>query len=166
MAGLADAVRRLFPAFLACFLVLFDFLPAGQPLFAERAPLLGLMAVYYWSLYRPELLPQWLTFGLGLLSDALSGGPLGAMALVFLGVRTVCIDQRKMLLQGSFAASWLGFAAVAASALALLWLLVALVFGALIDPRPALWQLAVSVALYPSFVWLLNRFERLLPQPA
>jgi hypothetical protein len=71
-----------------------------------------------------------------------------------------------MLLHGSFAAGWLGFAVVATGAILLLWVVVVLVYGALIDPRPALWQLAASFALYPLFVWILNRFERLLPQPA
>jgi rod shape-determining protein MreD len=35
-----------------------------------------IMAIYYWSIYRPTLLPPWLVFTMGILFDFLGGLPV------------------------------------------------------------------------------------------
>ena len=74
-----------------------------------KAPLL-LMAIYYWSVYRPTLLPPWLVFVAGFLFDLLTGMPyLGLNAVLFLLCRIVVIDQRRYLTGQNFPIIWLGF---------------------------------------------------------
>ena len=62
------------------------------PGYAEIAPVLALMAVYHWAIYRPNLMPLWSIFVLGVLQDLLSGVPLGLYILVFLTVYGVVLS--------------------------------------------------------------------------
>ena len=82
-------VRRLVPLGAAIGLVLSAHIPTHLPGFSTITPLLGLTAVYHWSLHRPDIFPSIAAFGLGLLTDALSGAPFGINALIFLAVHGV-----------------------------------------------------------------------------
>ncbi len=81
-----------------------------------------LMAVYYWSIYRPGLIPPWLAFGSGLLLDLLSGAPLGLNAALFVLCRMAVVDQRRFLFGQGFAMIWLGFACLHTVFVLLQWL--------------------------------------------
>ena len=65
-------------------LMLVNALPTRLPGFAPVVPLLPLIGVYYWSIYRPDLMPPALAFGLGILNDVIAGIPLGVSSLVYL----------------------------------------------------------------------------------
>ncbi len=74
--------RGIVPGFVAVGLLLFSVLPLGLPYFGDVRPLLILIAVFYWSIFWPELMPAILVFAIGLGFDLLAGGPPGIMALV------------------------------------------------------------------------------------
>lgn len=72
---------RPLPAISVFLLVLLAILPWGGPAWFEPAlALLSLGAIYFWSLRRPRLMPALVVFGLGLLLDVLTHGPLGVWA--------------------------------------------------------------------------------------
>ena len=50
-------MRSLTPFVLTLVLVVLGQVPLHIPGFAEVAPILPLMAVYHWAIYRPDLLP-------------------------------------------------------------------------------------------------------------
>lgn len=154
----------LAPGALGLLLVLIACLPLGLPHLSIVAPMLPLMAVYYWSIYRPELMPAPVVFVIGLVQDALTGAPMGAGALVLVLVQGVCVSQRRILVGSSFGVGWLGFAMVAAGAAGLGWLVAALFYLSLVNPIPALVQLGLSVLLYPPVAWVMLRAERLMPR--
>lgn len=52
----------------------------GYPLL----PALFLTAVYYWIIFRPEALPVWVLFGIGLFYDSLMGYDLGLSSLLLM----------------------------------------------------------------------------------
>ena len=81
---LALAGRMLVPySFLAALFIL-GVVSVPYPLSAFfKAPFL-LMAIYYWSIYRPTLLPPLLVFFAGLALDFLTGMPPGLSAVLFL----------------------------------------------------------------------------------
>ena len=73
-----DLVARMFtPSLIAVALVIVSVLPLHIPSYSPVIPSLALMAVYYWVLHRPDLLPAIAVFLVGILHDILTGGPLG-----------------------------------------------------------------------------------------
>lgn len=158
---------RLVPGGVSVLAVLMNFVPIGLPLGlggqTAPLPLFGLMAVYHFSLYHPALMPRWAMLAIGLLHDAISGQPVGLMALTLLVVREFCVSQRQLLLSGSFAQVWLGFAAICALTAILGWVVFVFFQGALAVDWAALIQIAVTVAAFPVGVWVFSRAERAIP---
>lgn len=70
-----------------------------------------LMAIYYWSIHRPSLIPVWFCFACGLVID-LGGGVVGVNALMFVLFRWLILRQRRFLMGQPFLSLVLGFAIV------------------------------------------------------
>jgi len=155
-------VNRLGPVLTVVACVMAAVVPAHLPAFTAATPFFALMAVYYWTLYRPELLPFWAVFALGLLADILEGGPLGISSLVLLLAYALVLSQREYLAMRGFTVVWLGFLAVAAAAAVLQWGVVCLFYGMLFDVRAFLFQGVLTVAVYPVVSYLLTRIQRTL----
>jgi rod shape-determining protein MreD len=151
--------RQLTPFALTMALVIVSVLPTHVPGLARVAPMLALMAVYYWAIYRPDLLPAYAVFALGLLQDSLSGTPMGVQAVVFLTVYGVLLTQRRFFAGKSFVIVWLGFAVVAAGAAAETWILVSAFHVTLMEPTAVLYQYAVTAGAFPLLAWLLIRWH-------
>ncbi len=152
--------RSLFPFALALILVMAGMVPLRLPELSPIVPLLGLVAVYYWSIYRPDLMPGWAVFLLGLIQDLLSGGPIGVYALVFLLMSTAVGAQRRFLGTGSFAFVWAIFLPVAGVAFFLMWALYCLNLDMLIDARSVTFQYLTTIAVYPCLAWLFAQAQR------
>ena len=154
-------VNRLAPALTAALCVIASMVPAHLPGFAATTPLFTLMAVYFWTLHRPELLPFAAVFAAGLLLDLLGGAPLGISSLILLLAHALVLSQREHLLMRRFTVVWGGFLVVAAAAVALQWGVVGLFYGMVLDVRAFLFQGVVTVAMYPVVSYLLARVERM-----
>ncbi len=152
--------RRLTPFALTLVLVVVGAVPLHIPGFARVAPLLPLMAVYHWDIYRPRLLPAFAVFLIGLLQDTVSGTPIGVNALVFVGVYGVVLSQRRFFAGKSFAVVWLGFAVIAAGAALLSWILVSALNAALVAPRAVVFQYLVTLGVFPLLAWVFLRWQR------
>ncbi|MEG3618770.1 rod shape-determining protein MreD [Magnetovibrio sp. PR-2] len=153
-------VRGITPFVLTLMLVVLGQVPLHVPGFAEVAPLLPLMAVYHWAIYRPDLLPAIAVFFAGLLQDALSGMPFGVNTAVFVIMHMVVIGQSTFFVGKSFLIVWLGFGMVAAAATILTWLLTALFFSAFTTPDAAFAQYVITVGLFPILAWLQARWQQ------
>jgi len=153
-------VRSATPFVLTLVFVVLAQVPLHIPGFAEVAPVLPLMAVYHWAIYRPDLLPAVAVFFAGLLHDALSGMPFGVNAAVFVLVHMAVMSQQTFLQGRSFPVIWLGFALVAAGAVVLTWLLNALFFAVITSVEAAFVQYVVTVGAFPILAWLLVRWQR------
>ena len=149
----------LTPTILTLLLVVVSAVPLGLPYFASISPLMAMMSVYYWSIYRADLMPAPAVFLIGLAQDLVSGGPLGLMALVLLLVHGLCVSQRRVFLSKPFLVGWWGFMFVAAGAVTIAWVLACLYYLSWFDPRPVAAQLVLTVALYPPLTWLFSRTE-------
>ena len=160
------AVRGLTPFIITLSLAMLTVVPLRIPDFAPVTPALTLIAVFYWSIYRPDLLPMAAVFGIGLFQDALAGTPLGLTALVLITVQYVLISQRRFFHGKTFLVEWWGFMLVAPGAAFAGWLLASLYFGVLVAPRPLGFQLLLSVALYPCLAWLFARAQHYLLRSA
>jgi len=162
-----DRARRLLfvagPSAFAILLVVLASLPWGLPHFTLLCPMVGLVAVYYWTVHRPDLMPAGGAFAIGLAADLVSGAPLGLDAFVLTLAHAVTRANRRALMGESFRLVWLGFFAVAAGAGFVYWLAASLFWTTLLPPRALVAQLAVTVAVYPLAAQLFALAQRRLP---
>lgn len=161
-----DAIaRHLAPFALAFLLVLVGAVPVRLPHVAEIGPNFALLAVYYWAVHRPTVLPAVAVFVLGLLSDLLGVAPLGVGTAVLLGVYAITVSQRRFIVGQSFMGVWTVFMVFCAGAFALSWALSSLLAGTMIDARPAVFAAVLNVAIYPAMGYVFAHAQRsLLPQ--
>jgi rod shape-determining protein MreD len=153
-------VNRFMPTLTTLVCVFVSVIPVHLPGFAVVTPAFPLMAVYHWSMYRPELLPFVAVFAAGLLLDLLTGAPLGVSSLVLLMTRVLVLTQRQHFVGRGFVLVWAGFVAVVSAAVAFEWAVVNLVYGMLLDIRPFLFQGVLTIATYPVISYLLVRVQR------
>ncbi len=151
--------RNMTPFGLTLIMVIVSMVPMHVPEYARVVPLLSLMAIYHWAVFRPELLPAFAVFVIGLLQDILSGTPVGVHALVFLIVYGLILSQRRFLAGKSFAVVWLGFSLVASGAAVLSWILVSAYNVVLVDPRPVFFQYLMTLGTFPLLGWFLLRWQ-------
>ena len=151
--------RNMTPFGLTLIMVIVSMVPMHVPEYARVVPLLSLMAIYHWAVFRPELLPAFAVFVIGLLQDILSGTPIGVHALVFLIVYGLVLSQRRFLAGKSFAVVWLGFSLVASGAAVLSWILVSAYNVVLVDPRPVFFQYLMTLGTFPLLGWFLLRWQ-------
>lgn len=152
--------RASAPLVLTLVVVIVKVVPLRLPAYAVIAPDLVLMAVFYWTVHRPDLLRPWGAFVVGLLDDILTGTPLGVSSLVLLLVHWTIITQHRLFRALSFALLWLGFAVIAAGAKALIVALALIVGHGLIDPPVIFAQYAFTIAVYPLLSLIMGRAQR------
>jgi len=154
------SAREATPALLTMALIVLDVVPLRLPQFATIVPSFALMSVYFWTLYRADLMPAPAVFGLGVFQDILSGGPLGVGAFVLLAAHGAVLTQRRTLMRRSFAIGWFGFIGVALAAFALNWIVMAALNLTLFDPLAASMQYVMTAALYPAVAGLFVALQR------
>jgi rod shape-determining protein MreD len=147
----------LAPIAIAFVCTLIGVLPASVPSLAAIGPALTLMAVYYWSIFAPSLLPPPAVFVVGLMQDVLGGGPIGLNALMLLAVHGLLVNQRRVFIARAFPIAWAGFVLVAFGAAALAWAIASAYYTVALDPRAFAVQAGLSIALYPVASWLFSR---------
>lgn len=152
-------VRHLVPVGVTILMLLLTAIPTRLPGFAGIAPMLPLMGVYYWAIYRPDLLPAWAAFLVGLLYDVIAGTPLGVNALVLLLVQGTAASNRKFFLGKSFMVAWWAFGLLAAGAIGMAWLLVSILMATAIDPSPLMIEYLMMMGLFPVLTWMLARTQ-------
>ena len=158
--------RRLIPAGLSVVLVLVTVVPFPIPGYGAMVPMLALASIFFWAIHRPGLLPPVVVFVIGLVQDILTGALVGSGAVVLLLVYGLIVSQRIVFRNKSFLVVWWGFMMVAFGAGALNWLFASAFAGQLIFPGAALFQVLVTIAIYPLLTSILHRVHRLLPQVA
>lgn len=157
------AARLLWPQMLLCALFVLNMTAFPMPYAGAVRVSFVLMAVYYWAIYRPTLVPSALCFSAGLLMDVLSGMPLGLNAVVILLVQRVVKSQRRFLMGQPYIAIWAVFGLVAAAAAAMQWLLFGLAGWRWTGGLPAAAGAAASLLLFPAATMALVAVHRRLP---
>ena len=152
--------RRLLPFATTVLLVMLSVLPLPIPGYGVVAPALALMAVYYWSIFRPDLMPSVAVVLLGLFQDSLSGMPFGVSALALLVVHGIVSAQRRFFLGKSFAVMWWGFMLISAGVAFGTWILLMVLSWSLIDPLPVVFRFALTLALFPCLTWVFIRMQQ------
>ena len=88
------SVRLLAPFVVSAILVLLSAVPVYVSGYGQIAVDVGLVTVFYWAIYRPDLFPVVAAFALGLWQDILVGSPIGLHALTLLLANWAIVSQR------------------------------------------------------------------------
>jgi len=153
--------RSSLPALITLLLVVINMVPLHIPGIARIMPVLPLIAVYHWSVYRPALMPPYVVFAIGLLHDVLSGAPIGVNALVYLTVYGIVESQQRFLVGKSFAVVWLGFGIISLIATIEAWFLVSVLSSVIVEPNAALFQFILNFGFFPLLAWVFLRYQQI-----
>jgi rod shape-determining protein MreD len=164
--GIEGWLRGALPVVLAVFVVFVDLAPRPAAAGGGLAPFLTLVVVYFWSVYRPDLMTYPAVFAVGLVYDVLSGQPLGGTALALLVGRGVLVARHRFFYAKSFSVIWALFLLWAPAVETLRYVAAASLLGAMVDPWPLVVQCALTVALYPALSWVLVRLYGQVRVPA
>lgn len=146
---LSQWTAALTPFMTGVVLVLLSLLPFSIAGGLFVTPAFPLMAIYFWSLYRPDLMPPIAVFALGLTYDFFSSSFLGLSAFIYLVTFAFVSGQRTHLLNHVSHRVWFGFGLVMTVAAATSWLFTSIVFSQFLSPWPFLSQAALSILIYP-----------------
>jgi rod shape-determining protein MreD len=150
----------LLPAATTVFAMLLSIQPVHLAGYAALTPAFTLMAVYHWTIYRPDLLPPLLLFTIGAIQDLLSGGTPGVTALLLLLVRPILLSARHHFVGRSFPLIWAGFTALTGGAMLFLWALQSLLSAQLVEFRSVVFRAVLTVSIFPVASFLLGRSQR------
>lgn len=157
------AARNLTPFLLTVALVIVGQLPFFLLGNVSVTPFFVLMAVYYWALHRPDLLPVPAVFFIALLQDALEGEPFGVNAFVLVAVCWIVLSQQRFFKGKPFLVIWWGFAVVTLLAAIMRWLLISLLLGTVVTPWAIALELVLTVVFYPILAGGFSLAQRTLP---
>ena len=161
-----DQSARLFAPFLvSAVFVMLSALPLYVPGYGQIAFDVGLMSVFYWAIYRPDLFPALAAFCLGLWQDILVGAPIGLHALLLLLANWAIVSQRTFFQGKSFAVIWCCFSLVAFAVAIMTWMIVCGLNATLVNPLPGLFHAGLTIGAFPFMVWLLARAQHILLPP-
>ena len=112
-------------------------------------PALFLIPIYYWLIFRPDWLPLWSLFVIGIFYDALMGSELGLSSLLLMlstvagnYIRPLLTPQHFFLIWGSFCFYSLCYL---------------ILYGILASGNlPLLFSWIYGVILYPLIAWILS----------
>ena len=145
------------------FLLLLSMVSLSLPYTGTIKPLLILVPLYYWNLYRPSFIPLFAAFAFGILIDLLAHYPVGLHAALFVVVGLVIKSQRLFMLGQPYLMIWLGFAIVSTSVYAAQWLFFMLIHMRFMPLTDLFASNAISILLYPAIAAILTVMQRILP---
>jgi rod shape-determining protein MreD len=148
--------RRLFVFSFLILVLCLTVLPIWEKIGMQ--PMLLLIIVYHWSVYRPDLLPFEQLVLLSLILDGVYAYPLGFSALRLLGLYTLLMTQKRILSYQRFHWVWAGFAVFVMVDAMIYGILLSCVKQEWTGILPLLPGSLLTIALYPPIVWVLNRF--------
>lgn len=144
-----------------CFILIF-YIPLRLPLLSYIRPDIGIVCVFFWSLYRQDLFNVFAAFLLGLIADGLSGVPLGLNTFVYLFIFVINSTFGRFINMRSFIINWIGFLTVFALALMVKVFLTLMYYERFSSLSSVFSGYLATVLLYPLFarfnMFLQNRF--------
>ncbi len=163
----AEAVfRGTVPSLVTLLLVFLCVLPYGIPGLSKVMPLLPVISIYFWSIYRPELTCLTCHFFIGLLQDILVGSPVGLSAATFIGIYAAVHYQRQFFHNKTFVVLWASFALLLVVVLSINFAIIALYNLSFFPLFPVCLQFLLTIALYPVLTRLFQWILRVSLRPA
>ena len=156
-----SAVRRSFPLATTFIGALAGLIAIPAPDYSQVAPAFTLIAVYCWSIWRPDLMPLLGVFLIGLFEDVMRGLPLGVTALLLLTTAAFVQSQRGFVFGKSFDLFWVVFGLIVMGWLAVEWIALSILLGHLLDPSAAFFRCLLTIGLLPVGAAMLLAVQRI-----
>jgi rod shape-determining protein MreD len=154
-------MTNILPGLSVMFAVIATAVPWGLPGDATFIlPLVTVMMVFCWRSFPGVSFAPALAMLLGLLTDIMSGGPLGFWALMMLAAATAGGYARPLVEIKAYTALWLVWAVLVSVLAGLGWLLASLFFFRWIDWWPIAFGALASTALFPVVLYGLFWIKR------
>lgn len=158
-ARLVTGARACVPTAMTLAMILVAVMPTDFVRSGMMSFLVALICVFYWSIYRPDLMPAWAAFTIGIFSDLVTGGPIGLNAVVLLTVHWIVAGQRRVFIGKPFPITWLGYLLISMPGCFVYWLIASIYFTTLLAPQPIVGAYIVGILLYPLAAFLLWRLH-------
>lgn len=142
-------LKSVLPFFTILLLIIIMVLPYNIPLIGDIMPFLTLIGVYYWSVFKPELVPVSVVFVLGLLQDILLGSPLGLMSLLLVVVQQFIFYQGRQFLERDFLFNWFVFVMIVIGFGVLSWGITSFYLRVFLNFVDVIGQILLTIAFYP-----------------
>jgi rod shape-determining protein MreD len=155
-------IEGIVPSLTILFFMIIMVLPYKIPIIGEVMPFLTMMGVYYWSVFKPEMLPISVVFILGIIQDVLLGSPFGLMPLLLIIIQQFIYIQGRQFLERDFIFNWFVFVMVVFGFGILSWGITSLYFRTALDFLSILAQISLTIALYPVITWLLGIVRKII----
>lgn len=149
--ALTSWLLRWLPLFVSILWLMISFIPLKSEISANARPMLGLMCVYFWTAYRPDLFSLLSVFVLGVVSDVLSVAPLGIYLFMYLIMYLAVIKISKYVNDKTFDILWIGIALLLPVSMLSGWLLISIYYANFLPIKSLIFSYLLSVALYPVF---------------
>lgn len=134
------------------------------PYFSVLKPQIVLVAVFYWTLYRPTLMPPWVVFTTGLLLDSMNPVmPIGTHALSYLLIAGLLKPRRRMLMGQPFMMIWVAFIAVAVMDMVIKMTVIEVFTTISVNTMTVMLNGLVTTLFFPLVLMVLVWVHRMLP---
>ena len=144
------ALRMICPQMIILIFFLIGVVPGEVfKLIDLKLPLI-LSAIFYWSIFRPNVCPSWLIFSYGFVFDVFSGDILGFHAFVYLLIQFLVKSQRQILHSQSFFTLWGAFGIVNLTYFMIVYARLALLQSDMPDFIPYIIATLFLTFLYPA----------------
>lgn len=157
---LDHGARHTLPVATTLLCCLFGVVAWPLPYLGTVSPPLALMAVYYWTIHRPDLFGTAAAFLIGLLNDLLNDLPPGLSAFLFVATHEIIYRQRRFIAGHSFFMTWSGFAATTLICFFLEWLMLQMIHWQGIPLLPIFMQAILAIVFFPLPCWLFIWLQR------
>lgn len=145
------------------FLFILSFVQFYIPQTGSIRPNLIIPIIYFWSLYRPTLIPVLLIFIAGFIYDLFLGYPSGLNSILFLVIYWVIKRQRNFFLGQSYLAIWIGFCVVSFLYFITQYLFFSLFFLSFVNIAPQIFIYFLGVIIFPLLSYVFIKINNILP---
>ncbi|MBL0941998.1 MAG: hypothetical protein IBJ00_04645 [Alphaproteobacteria bacterium] len=120
--------------------------------------------LYYWVIYRPDLIPPLIIILMGLFRDSITGNPFGFSSCLLLSAYAIGWEIKQHLGGRSFMLIWGGLIFYLVVTQVLEWGVFMILIHSFIDPLSLLFQLSLAILLYPLLTLILFKAHNCVPR--
>ncbi len=157
-------LRNVLPTFCILFFMAVNaIINEGWGYWGEISPWIVLICVWYWVVFRPNLLPVWFIFIIGFIQDFYNyNTPYGTHSVILILSYAILLSQRRFIATQSFIVGWLMFAIFAFMALLCRWAIICLFNGHFFSLYGVFTSFMLTVSLYPLIFIILTFISHLI----
>ncbi len=129
---------------------------------ASVFPAIEITIIFYYSIYKPHILPLWLLFTYGIVFDLIYGLPIGISIIPMIITSYLLRSQRQIFYRKDFTIVFLGFVLACFLFLGLKLIVFSWYFSYLINYTQVLIQIIYTIFAYPILHYLLQLIEKII----